>query len=147
MSDEVRNQQGLEETKEMAGTQAPNIETVVVDITNREMIAEKKDYIIHRFGHLDGIINNAGIIQKFCHIKDMPFKDVERVMNINFYGTDNMVNAFLPYLCTRDEAYIVNVCSMGAFLPGSGGNEGNGRYPSPDFVIAYPRNILQRVWQ
>ena len=111
------NQQGLEETKEMAGAQAPNIETVVVDITNREIIANKKDHIINRFGHLDGIRNNAGIIQKFCHIKDMPFKDVERVMNINFYGTYNMLNAFLPYLCTRDEAHIVNVCSMGAFLP------------------------------
>lgn len=34
------NQQGLEETKEMAGAQAPNIETVVVDITNREIIAD-----------------------------------------------------------------------------------------------------------
>lgn len=111
------NQQGLEETKEMAGAQAPNIETVVVDITNREIIAEKKDYIINRFGHLDGIINNAGIIQKFCHIKDMPFKDVERVMNINYYGTYNMVNAFLPYLCTRDEAHIVNVCSPSCSRP------------------------------
>ena len=90
------NQHGLAETKAMAGTQADKIEAVELDITSREMIEGKKGYIMNRFGQLDGIINNAGIIQKFCHIKDMPIQDVERVMNINFFGTYNMVEAFLP---------------------------------------------------
>jgi short-subunit dehydrogenase len=38
-------------------------------------------------------------------------------MNINFYGTLYMVKAFLPHLLKRPEAHIVNVSSMGGFLP------------------------------
>ncbi len=111
------NPQGLAETKSIADHYSADIATFVVDITNREMIACLTNDIINSFGQLDGIVNNAGIIQKFCHIKDMPIKDVERVMNINFYGTYNMIDAFLPHLMKRPEAHIVNVCSMGAFLP------------------------------
>lgn len=111
------NQQGLTETKKQARANGERIETVVLDITNREMIDSKKAFIANRFGQIDGIINNAGIIQKFCHIMDMPMKDAERVMGINFFGTYNMLMAFLPYLTARPEAHIVNVCSMGAFLP------------------------------
>jgi short-subunit dehydrogenase len=38
-------------------------------------------------------------------------------MDINFYGTLYMVKAFLPHLLNRPEAHIVNVSSMGGFLP------------------------------
>src|SRR3954451_9734381 len=38
-------------------------------------------------------------------------------MNVNFYGTLYMVKAFLPHLLTRPEAHIVNVSSIGGFLP------------------------------
>lgn len=38
-------------------------------------------------------------------------------MNVNFYGTLYMTKAFLPHLLERPEAYIVNVSSMGGFLP------------------------------
>src|SRR4029078_678396 len=40
--------------------------------------------------------------------------------NINFYGTLYMVKTFLPHLLTRPEAHIVNVSSMGGFLPVTG---------------------------
>jgi short-subunit dehydrogenase len=38
-------------------------------------------------------------------------------MNVNFYGTLYMVKAFLPHLLQREEAHILNVSSMGGFLP------------------------------
>lgn len=38
-------------------------------------------------------------------------------MNVNFYGTLNMTKAFLPELLKRPEAHLVNVSSMGGFLP------------------------------
>ncbi|MCA9331207.1 SDR family NAD(P)-dependent oxidoreductase, partial [Candidatus Saccharibacteria bacterium] len=37
--------------------------------------------------------------------------------NVNFYGTLYMTKAFLPSLLKRSEAHIVNVSSMGGFLP------------------------------
>jgi short-subunit dehydrogenase len=38
-------------------------------------------------------------------------------MNVNFYGTLAMVQAFLPGLMKRPEAHILNVSSMGAYAP------------------------------
>jgi len=38
-------------------------------------------------------------------------------MNVNFFGTLYMTKTFLPHLLTRPEAHIVNVSSMGGFLP------------------------------
>lgn len=38
-------------------------------------------------------------------------------MDVNFYGTLLMVKAFLPYLKKRPESVLVNISSMGGFLP------------------------------
>src|SRR5690606_11676546 len=42
---------------------------------------------------------------------------IDRVMNVNFYGTLYMTKAFLPHFLERKEAHIVNLSSMGGFLP------------------------------
>jgi short-subunit dehydrogenase len=63
------------------------------------------------------MINNAGIIQPFVKLNDLDFATIDRVMNVNFYGTLNMVKAFLPLLLERPEGHITNVSSMGGFLP------------------------------
>jgi len=111
------NPNALQGTVDAAGSLKYNLQTVVADITNRELIESLRDDIITRFGTLDGIVNNAGIIQHFTRLTDTSYQEVERVMNINFYGTLYLVKAFLPFLLRRPEGHIVNVSSMGAFLP------------------------------
>lgn len=59
----------------------------------------------------------AGIIQPFVPLNDLDHDAIERVISVNLYGTIHTVKAFLPRLLERDEAYIVNVSSMGGFLP------------------------------
>lgn len=86
-----------------------------VDISNNEEVRELADWIIHVHGKVDGLINNAGIIQPFTNLNELEMDKINRVMNINFYGTLYMIKAFLPYLLERSEAHIVNVSSMGGF--------------------------------
>lgn len=88
-----------------------------VDISDCEAVHLFADKVIKEHKKIDGIINNAGIIQPFIHLKDLELDRIDRVMNINFYGTLYMIKAFLPYLMKRPEAHIVNVSSMGGFLP------------------------------
>jgi short-subunit dehydrogenase len=73
--------------------------------------------VIEAHGAVDGLINCAGIIQPFVKVNDLDYDAIERVMNVNFYGTLYMVKAFLPHLLERPEAHLVNVSSMGGFLP------------------------------
>jgi short-subunit dehydrogenase len=91
--------------------------TRLVDITNKAAVLDFTEEIISTLGHIDGIINNAGIIQPFIQLKDLKFEQIDRVMNVNFNGTLYMTKAFLNHLLTRPEGHIVNIASMGGFLP------------------------------
>lgn len=110
------SQAGLEETARLAGNPA-GLSTHVVDISDRAAVEALPEAVLGAHGAVDGIINNAGIIQPFVRYKDLTLAQIERVMNINFYGTLYMTGAFLPHLLQRPEAHILNVASMGSFVP------------------------------
>jgi len=111
------NEASLQETAKLAGSNAGALRVFVADITNRLAIEALAEKVINKFGHVDGIINNAGIIQPFIKVNDLSYEVIERVMNINFYGTLYLIKTFLPHLLTRPEAHIVDISSMGGFLP------------------------------
>lgn len=110
-------EEALLETKKMAGSNANNLFTEVLNITDKAAVEKLPEHVIAHFGAVDGLINNAGIIQPFVRINSLEFDAIERVMNVNFYGTLYMIKAFLPHLLKRSEAHILNISSMGGFLP------------------------------
>ena len=93
------------------------LSTHALDITDRDAVFGLPDEVTNAHGQVDGLINCAGIIQPFVKVSELEFDAIERVMNVNFYGTLYMTKAFLPRLLARPEAYLVNVSSMGGFLP------------------------------
>lgn len=109
--------ESLQELLVAAGKKSKRISTHVVDITDRKSVEKLPDMVIKEQGKIDGIINVAGIIQPFVKINDLDYDAINRVMNINFFGTLYIIKSFLPYLLKRPEAHIVNVSSMGGFLP------------------------------
>jgi short-subunit dehydrogenase len=111
------NEAALKETSELAGDKKDKLSLHVVNITNKAAVDALPEQVIAKHGAVDGLINNAGIIQPFVLVKDLDFDAIERVMNVNFYGTLYMTKAFLPYLLQRPEAHISNTSSMGGFLP------------------------------
>lgn len=111
------NPDSLEETFQLAGDRKERLSTHVVDITDRAAVEALPDQVLARHGAVDGVINNAGIIQPFVRIKDLEYDAIQRVMNVNFFGTVYVTKTFLPYLLERPEAHIVSVSSMGGFLP------------------------------
>ena len=111
------SEKNLAETMELAGTQRQKMSTHVVNIADLKAVEALPAEVIAAHGAVDGLINNAGIIQPFVRFKDLEMADIEKVMNVNFYGTLYMTGAFLPHLMERPEAYITNIASMGGFLP------------------------------
>ena len=80
------NEAALQGTAELTGNKRNSLSTFVLDITNRNSIKKLLSDAITQFGHIDGIINNAGIIQPFVKVNELNYEAIERVMNINFYG-------------------------------------------------------------
>ncbi|HEX9864761.1 MAG TPA: SDR family oxidoreductase [Acidimicrobiia bacterium] len=106
----------LDQTVESAGA-GDRLATYTIDITDRSATGGLPEKVIAAHGVVDGLINVAGIIQPFVRLNDLDYDVIERVINVNLYGTIHMVKAFLPYLLARPVAHLANVSSMGGFLP------------------------------
>ncbi|WP_102158061.1 SDR family NAD(P)-dependent oxidoreductase [Zhihengliuella halotolerans] len=93
------------------------LSTHAVDITDRAAVGALPAAVKEAHGKVDGLINVAGIIHEFTPLSGLGHDVIERVMNVNFWGTVNTSQAFLPELESRPYAAIVNVSSMGALVP------------------------------
>ena len=111
------NINALNETQKIANVDAYRFKGFEVDITDIIQVEALPNKVINHFGTIDGIINNAGIIQKFIKVNDLSIEDIYRVMNVNFYGTVHCTKTLLPLLLERPEAHIVNMSSIGGFIP------------------------------
>lgn len=89
----------------------------IVDITNDDSVSKFKEDYFKINPVIDGLINNAGIIQPFINVDKLGMDIVNKVMNVNFFAPLKLTKLFLPELLNRPEAHIVNVSSMGGFFP------------------------------
>ena len=110
------NQAGLDETASLANA-GDRLTTHAVNVSDRTAVLALPDAVKKAHGQVDGLLNVAGIIQPFVKIAELDFDVIERVINVNFWGVVNMTKAFLPELLARPESGLVNVSSMGGFLP------------------------------
>ena len=94
-----------------------SLNTHELDITKKEAVQHFANQSVKEYGDIDGLINCAGVIQPFVRVQDLNYSEIDRVMNINFFGMLYMTKSFLPILLKRPEAHIANISSMGGFLP------------------------------
>ena len=110
------NEQALEElSKQFEGS--TKLTAHLADITDKEHVFALPEKVIAAHGAVDGVINNAGIVQPFEDLGSMDIEKIDRVMDVNFYGMLYMTKAFLPYLEKRPLGYIANISSMGGMFP------------------------------
>lgn len=83
---------------------------VTLDITDTNQINNAADLA----SDVDVLINNAGVAA-FSSILSGPLESVQRDMRTNYFGTLDMVRAFVPVLEGKQDAAIINVASIAAF--------------------------------
>ena len=66
-----RNPTGLDDTAEAAGAARSRLSTHVVDITDRTAVRRLPAEVVAVHGVVDGLINNAGIIQPFVPVAEL----------------------------------------------------------------------------
>lgn len=110
------NEAGLAETAGLAAA-GDRLTTHALNVADREAALALPATVQKAHGQIDGLLNIAGIIQPFVKIQELSFEQIERVIDVNFWGVVNLTKAFLPALRERPESGIVNVSSMGGFLP------------------------------
>lgn len=84
---------------------------VHLDVAKEESIKNGVEEVVDRFGAIDILINNAGIV----YVKDLietPEKEIDNQVNVNLTGTIKMTKSVLPYLKSQDEGMVINVSSI-----------------------------------
>jgi len=109
--------EGLAETQKLAGGLGKSLSLHTVNIADRTAVEALPAAVIGAHGQVDGYINVAGIIHKFKRVVELDYAEIERVVNVNWWGTVHLVKAFLPELKKRPEAHIAHVSSMGGYAP------------------------------
>jgi all-trans-retinol dehydrogenase (NAD+) len=80
------------------------------DISKKSAIDAMLKSVMKKFGHIDILINNAGIVKgKFVH--EYEFDDIRKTMEVNFVGGAYLTARVLPGMMKRNRGQIVNVAS------------------------------------
>jgi NADP-dependent 3-hydroxy acid dehydrogenase YdfG len=105
------NTEGLAVTEEKLRAIGAPVKADRLDVTEREAFLLYADAVKAHFGKVNQIYNNAGIAFT-GDVEISQFKDIERVMDVDFWGVVNGTKAFLPYLLESGDGHVINVSSL-----------------------------------
>lgn len=88
------------------------VHSMAFDVAEPAAMAQFAATTQQKLGKAHVIINNAGIAGAGKPVWATPVAEIERVMNINFYGVVHGTQAFLPQLLANGEGAVVNVSSI-----------------------------------
>jgi NADP-dependent 3-hydroxy acid dehydrogenase YdfG len=109
------SEERLLETKAL--TNEASFQYASISVADRASVEALPEKVLKAFGQVDGVFNVAGIIHPFTKVNELDYDVIDRVFQVNFYGSLYMIKSFLPLLLQRPEAHILNVSSMGGFIP------------------------------
>jgi len=103
--------EGLAQTEEQLKAIGAPVKVDRLDVTEREAFLAYADAVAAHFGKVNQIYNNAGIAFT-GDIEVSQFKDIERVMDVDFWGVVNGTKAFLPHLIASGDGHVINISSV-----------------------------------
>jgi NADP-dependent 3-hydroxy acid dehydrogenase YdfG len=103
--------EGLAQTEAQLKAIGVEVKADRLDVTEREAFLAYADAVAEHFGKVNQIYNNAGIAFS-GDVEVSQFKDIERVMDVDFWGVVNGTKAFLPHLIASGDGQVVNVSSL-----------------------------------
>ncbi|MEC9322435.1 MAG: SDR family oxidoreductase [Actinomycetota bacterium] len=103
--------EGLAVTEKRLNDIGVHVKCDRLDVTEREAFLLYADAVAEHFGKVNQIYNNAGIAFT-GDIEVSQFKDIERVMDVDYWGVVNGTKAFLPHLISSGDGHVVNVSSV-----------------------------------
>jgi NADP-dependent 3-hydroxy acid dehydrogenase YdfG len=103
--------EGLADTERQLKAIGAPVKADRLDVTEREAFLAYANAVNEHFGKVNQIYNNAGIAYT-GDIEVCPFKDIERVMDVDYWGVVNGTKAFLPHLIASGDGHVINVSSL-----------------------------------
>lgn len=106
------------------------IETMKLDITDSENIADVVQTVIQRWGSIEVLVNNAGYAVMGV-IEEVPMADWRAQLETNFFGMVAVTKAVLPHMRARGKGKIINISSGAGMI----GFSNTGPYSASKFAM------------
>jgi NAD(P)-dependent dehydrogenase (short-subunit alcohol dehydrogenase family) len=88
---------------------------VPCDVTDQEWVRSLADQATQRFGRVDIVVNNAGIIQ-VGPMSTTTVEDFANALDVVFWATLYPTLAVLPQIRARRSGHVVNITSIGGMV-------------------------------
>ncbi len=102
---------GLAETVRQAQAFGAQVKSDRLNVAEREAVLAYADDVVAYFGQVNQVYNNAGIAYN-GNVEQSEFKDIERIIDVDFWGVVNGTKAFLPHLVASGDGHVVNISSL-----------------------------------
>ncbi len=111
----ARDEAELDRARQDLEGRGAQVLAVPADITDRAQVDELVRAAVARFGSVDVLVNNAGIVQ-VGPMETMTIEDYEQAMAIHFWAPLYATLAVLPGMRARRAGRIVNISSIGGII-------------------------------
>jgi len=88
---------------------------IAADVSDWGQVQTAVASVIREAGVPDLLINCAGYAHP-GYVQEIPIDVFREMMDVDYFGTINMVKALLPHMLERRDGYIVNISSAAGFL-------------------------------
>lgn len=92
-----------------------------LDVTNKSDCDSFVDTIIKKWGRVDILINNAGLMP-LSYFKNCKVKEWEQMIDVNIKGVLYCTSAVIPYMIDKKSGHIVNISSVAGRIVFAGGS-------------------------
>jgi NADP-dependent 3-hydroxy acid dehydrogenase YdfG len=92
----------------------------VTDVTHREDLQSLAELALSKFGQIDALVNNAGIMP-VSPVAMAKVEEWDRMIDVNIKGVLYGVNAVLDHMLQREDGTIINIASVAAHVVKPGG--------------------------
>jgi len=86
-----------------------------VDLTSADSVNSAIEQTVAFFGRLDIAVNNAGysLVGSLEEVSDKEFRDT---MDVNLFGTANVIRSAMPYFREQTSGYFINISSNAGYI-------------------------------
>jgi NADP-dependent 3-hydroxy acid dehydrogenase YdfG len=100
-----------EQLKSLVRELGDNVTYHLTDVTDAKQVQEMAQATIDRFGKIDVLVNNAGVMP-VSPLIDLKIDDWNKAIDINIRGVLHGIAAVLPHMSDRDSGHIINIGSI-----------------------------------
>ncbi|MDJ1479790.1 SDR family oxidoreductase [Cytophagaceae bacterium YF14B1] len=105
----------VEALKKKVGTNTENLFPVELDITSDKDVKEAINRVVQEFGRIDVAVNNAGY-SLVGSMEEMSDEEFRKTMDVNLFGTVNVIRNVMPYLRKQQSGHIINISSNAGYV-------------------------------